>query len=70
MSESADVIYKCTDFYTPGDEYGVLWNDPALNIDWGVEEPILSEKDLVNPALKDISADLLPVYDSPDNTAH
>jgi dTDP-4-dehydrorhamnose 3,5-epimerase len=67
LSESADVIYKCTDFYTPGDEYGVLWNDPALNIDWGVEAPILSEKDLANPALEDISSELLPVYDGTEN---
>jgi len=62
LSESADVIYKCTDFYTPGDEYGVLWNDSALDIDWEVEAPILSEKDLANPALGNIAPELLPVY--------
>jgi dTDP-4-dehydrorhamnose 3,5-epimerase len=64
LSASADVIYKCTDFYTPGDEYGVLWNDPDLNIDWGVEAPLLSEKDLSNPVLKDIPLEVLPVYDA------
>ena len=64
LSESADVIYKCTDFYAPGDEYGVLWNDPDLNIDWGVEAPLLSEKDLLNPVLKDIPLDVLPVYNA------
>ena len=64
LSERADVIYKCTDFYTPGDEYGVLWNDPDLNIDWGVEAPLLSEKDLSNPVLKDIPLEVLPVYDA------
>jgi dTDP-4-dehydrorhamnose 3,5-epimerase len=64
LSESADVIYKCTDFYAPGDEYGVLWSDPDLNIDWGVEAPLLSEKDLLNPVLKDIPLDVLPVYDA------
>ena len=68
LSESADVIYKCTDFYTPGDEYGVLWNDPALDIDWEVEAPILSDKDLANPALTDIPRDLLPVYDAADRS--
>ncbi|MCB0314147.1 MAG: dTDP-4-dehydrorhamnose 3,5-epimerase family protein, partial [Calditrichaeota bacterium] len=33
-SERADVIYKCTDFYAPGDEYGVAWWDPEINIAW------------------------------------
>ena len=64
LSDRADVIYKCTDFYTPGDEYGVLWNDPDLEIDWAVDNPILSPKDLDNPPLSRISLDLLPVYDA------
>lgn len=34
LSETAVFSYKCGDFYTPGDEYGILWNDPALNIAW------------------------------------
>ena len=42
----------------------MLWNDPDLNIDWGVEAPLLSEKDLENPVLKDIPLDVLPVYDA------
>jgi dTDP-4-dehydrorhamnose 3,5-epimerase len=62
LSDRADVIYKCTDFYTPGDEYGVLWNDPDLEIDWGVDNPILSPKDLVNPCLKKIPRNLLPIF--------
>ena len=64
LSDRADVIYKCTDFYTPGDEYGVLWNDPDLGIDWGVDHPILSPKDLENSPLSRIPRDLLPVYDA------
>jgi len=62
LSESADVICKCTDFYTPGDEYGVFWNDPDLEIDWGVENPVLSEKDNRNPRLSQIPEELLPVF--------
>jgi len=62
LSDHADVIYKCTDFYAPGDEFGVLWNDPDLAIDWGVETPVLSEKDLANPLLSNIPSDLLPDY--------
>ena len=62
LSDTADVIYKCTDFYAPGDEYGVLWNDPELEIEWEVENPILSPKDLENPRLSRIPGDLLPVF--------
>lgn len=39
LSDIAELCYKCTDFYRPGDEYGIAWNDPELNIDW----PILGE---------------------------
>jgi dTDP-4-dehydrorhamnose 3,5-epimerase len=64
LSDSADVIYKCTDFYAPEDEYGVLWNDPDLEIDWGVDNPILSPKDLKNPRLSRIPQDLLPTFNN------
>ncbi len=62
LSETANVLYKCTDFYSPGDEFGILWSDTSINIDWPVEEPILSSKDSQNPGLKDVSRDLLPNY--------
>ena len=52
LSEIADFEYKCTDFYQPQDEGGVLWNDPALAIDWPVSEPKLSDKDRQNPTLQ------------------
>lgn len=45
LSDSADFEYKCTDFYDPFDEGSLLWNDPALNIPWPINNPILSEKD-------------------------
>ena len=63
LSEIADVMYKCTDLYAPGDEYGILWSDPALAISWPVENPILSDKDAANPALKDVPESHLPVYE-------
>ncbi len=54
LSESAEVLYKCSDYYSPGNERGILWSDPDLAIDWPVKEPILSEKDAVYPRFKDL----------------
>lgn len=54
LSESADFQYKCTDYYDPSDESGLLWNDPVINIKWPVINPLLSEKDKVQPLLSDI----------------
>ena len=45
LSPTANVTYKCSDYYTPGDEYGIIFNDPDLNIDWQVKDPICSDKD-------------------------
>lgn len=49
MSESAEMVYKCTDYYAPDDEYSLLWNDPELNIEWpliaSANGPVLSDKD-------------------------
>ena len=53
VSEEADVEYKCTTFYDPSDEIAVLWNDPAIGIEWPSDTPILSERDLGAPALAD-----------------
>lgn len=61
MSEWAEVEYKCTEFYVPADEYGILWNDPDLAVQWPVREPILSAKDAAQPRLADIFA-TLPEY--------
>jgi dTDP-4-dehydrorhamnose 3,5-epimerase len=45
LSDTAEFTYKCTDYYDPADEGGIIWNDPELAIDWGVDIPALSEKD-------------------------
>jgi dTDP-4-dehydrorhamnose 3,5-epimerase len=63
LSDTADVVYKCDDLYRPGDEFGVLWSDPAIGIDWPVTDPILSEKDAACSVLSAIDPDLLPAYD-------
>ncbi len=47
--------YKCTDFYHPPSERTVLWNDPALGIDWGITDPVLSAKDLAGIPLAQMS---------------
>jgi dTDP-4-dehydrorhamnose 3,5-epimerase len=53
LSETAEVIYKCDAFYNKGSEAGILYNDAALNIDWGIpaDKAIISEKDLVHPSI-------------------
>jgi len=56
LSESADLEYKCTEFYDPGDEVGVSWNDPELNIQWPVRTPVLSSRDAANPSLRSVVA--------------
>lgn len=53
LSSIADFEYKCTDYYDPNDEGCVIWNDSAIGIDWPISSPVLSEKDLAAPNLKD-----------------
>jgi len=61
LSETADFFYKCTDFYAPGDEYGILWNDPAIGIQWGdMTSPVVSPKDVEMSCLADIPPEQLP----------
>jgi dTDP-4-dehydrorhamnose 3,5-epimerase len=60
LSETADFFYKCDAYYSPQDEIAVRWNDPAIGIDWKVEQPSLSAKDAAAPLLADVEN--LPVY--------
>lgn len=54
LSDVAHFHYKCTDFYHPGDEGSIRWNDPTIGIDWPYkEEPVLSAKDQIAPFFKD-----------------
>jgi dTDP-4-dehydrorhamnose 3,5-epimerase len=59
-SEHALFSYKCTQYYAPGGEVSVLWNDPALAIEWPIEAPLLSRKDAAAPTLRDVPRDRLP----------
>jgi dTDP-4-dehydrorhamnose 3,5-epimerase len=54
LSETADFLYKCTDYYDPSDEGGVIWNDPDVAIDWPIADPSLSNKDAILPTLAEL----------------
>ena len=52
LSDSADFVYKATDFYAPEHERSILWNDPSIGIDWPIDgEPALSDKDKLGAPL-------------------
>ena len=54
LGEQAGFHYKCTEFYCPGDEGGLRWNDPDIGIAWPVADPILSAKDAAAPLFKEL----------------
>lgn len=54
LSDVADFEYKCTDYYNPANEGCLLWNDPALGIEWPLENPLLSEKDKIGKLFKEL----------------
>lgn len=62
LSERAGFAYKCTRFYTPEDERGIIWNDPTIQITWPIREPLLSAKDRSYKCLAELSAEDLPLY--------
>jgi dTDP-4-dehydrorhamnose 3,5-epimerase len=61
-SERADLLYKCSEYYDAPDDGGVLWNDPALGIEWDTPSPILSAKDAEFLPLAQIARERLPLY--------
>ncbi len=58
-SDTADVAYKCTTTYRPEEEVSILWNDPDIGIDWPVDNPSLSDKDIDGITLKQAVRNLL-----------
>lgn len=65
LSDEVDLTYKCTGLYHAGDDYGILWNDSDIKIDWPVSGPLLSDKDSELPSIKTAAdAGDLPVYSS------
>ena len=57
LEDNTLFLYKCSDYYAPGAEGGLLWNDPALGIDWGFEgEALVSPKDAILPTLAELES--------------
>jgi dTDP-4-dehydrorhamnose 3,5-epimerase len=61
LSDEAEFVYKCTDYYDPADELRIAWDDPALAIPWPIAEPLLSEPDRRAPRLAAL-AERLPRF--------
>ncbi len=59
LSDEVLFVYKCTNYYSKPDERAILYNDPQLNIDWKVENPIVSEKDLNAKLFNEIQTDFV-----------
>jgi dTDP-4-dehydrorhamnose 3,5-epimerase len=62
LSDNVQFLYKCSDYYAPADEHGILWDDPALKITWGITKPVLSARDARNAPLAEIPKEFLPRY--------
>ena len=54
LSDEAEFLYKVSESYSAEKEKGILWNDPDIGIDWPISDPILSEKDKINPPLRSL----------------
>ncbi len=64
LSETAVFSYKCTEYYNAAYDCGIIWNDPDINIDWPISEPVFSPKDAGLAKLKDIPAERLPQFEA------
>lgn len=62
LSDQALVTYKATDYYNPGGEGAILWDDPDLGIRWPIEAPLLSPKDAAAPRLREVPREKLVPY--------
>jgi dTDP-4-dehydrorhamnose 3,5-epimerase len=69
ISESAEFAYKCSDFYAPDEERGIIWNDPQLAIPWPLDgaEPLLSPKDAAYGLLAEMDENDLPLFQENSN---
>jgi len=58
LTDHVEFMYKADNYYAPQADGGIRWNDPEIGVEWGVERPILSDKDTKNPFLQDIAGEL------------
>ncbi len=58
LTDHVEFLYKADNYYAPQADGGIRWNDPDIGVEWGVEDPVLSEKDKKNPFLKEIEGEL------------
>lgn len=58
LTDNVEFLYKADNYYAPESDGGIIWNDPEIGVQWGIEVPILSGKDQKNPLLKDIETSL------------
>jgi dTDP-4-dehydrorhamnose 3,5-epimerase len=64
LTDTLQFLYKCSEFYDPKSEHGVLWSDPEIDVKWGIKDPLISDKDAKFSKLADLPRELLPGYPS------
>ena len=57
LTDEVEFVYKEDNLYAPAEDRNIIWNDPEIAIDWGIDNPILSEKDAKAPKLSEIEND-------------
>jgi dTDP-4-dehydrorhamnose 3,5-epimerase len=62
LGDSVEFLYKCSEFYDPADERGLLWSDSDIDIGWGISQPVVSARDASHPTLAKIPREFLPRY--------
>jgi dTDP-4-dehydrorhamnose 3,5-epimerase len=62
LTERVQFLYKCSAFYDPADQQGILWSDPDLHISWGMANPLVLERDSKYPCLANVPTEFLPSY--------
>lgn len=60
LSEMADLHYKVSRYYDPGDEGRIIWSDPDIGIEWPISDPVIAPNDAASPRLRDLPPDRLP----------
>lgn len=55
LTDDVEFLYKADNYYAPEADGGIRWNDPEIGIEWGIENPVLSEKDKKNPFIRDLA---------------